>query len=448
MIYANEYIFIFPSNGQFLRFFLGLFIPMLLIFSSVEKRKLFLLRLIPPSLAMCVLVFFQPMIILFQNWLVGFLIDFLLTLGIIIFSFKVPLPSLFFYGTAAWCIQHIFGSVDAWMTQIGRMANFNEDYFTEGVHIAREIALFSIIMVLFYIFFLRNFKFQYNFLKKGRVRIFVLSITSVSVVYALSNLSITHGGLFNVFVLSYDTIACILLVILAFFLNTINHAERQRIVLDELQKINSKQQILKKENYESIAIRYHDLSKQLALLELSDNNENKQKLIEEIRGELETFASFVDTQNKALDIVLSEKKMVCLKNDIKLFYKVDAHVLDFMDEVDVYTIFSNLFDNAIESVKDEKKENKVIKLNIYQRGNIISIDCQNYTSKEVAFKDGLPLTSKENKQFHGYGSLSIKRAAKKYHGNVIYQVEKSIFNAYIILQTTENKNQAILTSKL
>lgn len=328
------------------------------------------------------------------------------------------------------------------------MAHFSEEFFTEGVHIAREITLFSIIMVLFYICFLRSFKFQYNFLKKGRVRFFILSITSVSVVYALSNLSITHGGLFNVFVLSYDTLACILLVILSFFLNTINHVERQRIVLDEIQKINSKQQSFKRENYESIAIRYHDLSKQLALLELSDNSESKQKLIDEMRGELENFATFVDTQNKALDIVLSEKKMICLKNDIKLFYKVDAHVLDFMDEVDVYTIFSNLFDNAIESVKDEKKENKVIKLNIYKRGNLISIDCQNYTSKDVAFKDGLPLTSKGNKQFHGYGTLSIKRAAEKYHGNVLYQVEKSIFNAYIILQTTENKNQALLTSKL
>ena len=449
-----QVFFSFPSTGRYLTFFLALIISMLFLFSSCEKRKYFWIRFLIPSLTMCILTFFQPMAYLILNrsiglsWPLGFLLDFLLALGIIFFSFKVPLPSLFFYGTAAWCIQHIFTNIDTFINNIGRQNNVDSVFFREEIHVAREIIIFSLLVIVLATLFLKSFHFQENFIKTGKARIFILSIASVSIVYLLSNYSITHGGLRNNLVIAYDCFCCCFLLILFYFISNVNHLEKQKIVLDEIQKINSKQQVLKKESYESIAIRYHDLSKQIALLELSNNSESKQKLIEEIRGELENFASFADTQNKALDIVLSEKKMVCLKNDIKLFYKVDAHVLDFMDEVDVYTIFSNLFDNAIESVKEEKKENKVIKLNIYQRGNIISIDCQNYTSKDIAFKDGLPLTSKENSQLHGYGSLSIKRVAEKYKGSVLYNLDKSIFNVYILLQRKENKQKMLLVNKL
>jgi sensor histidine kinase regulating citrate/malate metabolism len=217
-------------------------------------------------------------------------------------------------------------------------------------------------------------------------------------------------------------------------MSKLNEHEMQRYVLNELQKQDSKQQVIRKENYESIALRYHDLSKQLALLEMEENSQAKQQLIQEVKGELDNFSALVQTGNKALDIVLTDKKMVCLKNEIKLFSKVNEHVLDFMDEVDVYTIFSNLFDNAIESLKDEDKENKIIKLNIHQKGSIISIDCQNYTSKDIVFRNNMPQTSKDNKEFHGYGTLSIKKAVKKYHGSVVYRLENSIFHAYIILQ--------------
>ena len=265
----------------------------------------------------------------------------------------------------------------------------------------------------------------------------------IAVVYVISNFSITSGGLYNIYVLIYDIICCFLLLFFAYFLSEINHHEMQRAILDELQKQNSKQQIMRRENYESIAIRYHDLSKQLALLELEESSDSKQQIIQDIKGDLDAFGSFVETGNKALDVVLADKQMICLKNNIKLFYKVDAHVLDFVNEVDVYTIFSNLFDNAIESLKEEEKENKVIKLNIYKKGNIISIDCENYTSKNIVFKDNMPQTDKKQKEYHGYGTLSIKKVAKKYNGKVIYKLDNKIFHAYIILQnkssTEENR---------
>ena len=422
------------GSALFMKFVIALVVPMLMIFNQCEKRKYFYFRLIPLLLGFVVASYFQPTILLWRRWYFGFLLDFLIMLGIMEFSYKIPMNSLFFYGAAAWCVQHIFSHGNSAIEYIARQNHVGAVFFDQAVSYMRQIILYCALIVIFYVLYMRDFSFQFNFMKKGRRRMLFFSTGSIVIVYAISNLAITKGALFNIYILTYDIICCSLFLYIIFFMSKLNEHEMQRYVLNELQKQDSKQQVIRKENYESIALRYHDLSKQLALLEMEENSQAKQQLIQEVKGELDNFSALVQTGNKALDIVLTDKKMVCLKNEIKLFSKVNEHVLDFMDEVDVYTIFSNLFDNAIESLKDEDKENKIIKLNIHQKGSIISIDCQNYTSKDIVFRNNMPQTSKDNKEFHGYGTLSIKKAVKKYHGSVVYRLENSIFHAYIILQ--------------
>lgn len=422
------------GSSLFVEFIIALAVPMLMVFNQCEKRKYFYLRLVPLLAGFIVASYFQPTILLWRRWYFGFLLDFLLLLALMEFCYKIPINSLFFYGAAAWCVQHIFARSNSVVEYFARQNHVDRIFYDTTITYMRETIMFAFIIVIFYVFFMRDFVFQFNFMKKGRRRMFFFSTFSIVIVYAISNLALTKGALFNIYILTYDIICCCLFLYIIFFMNKLNNHEMQRYVLDELQKQDSKQQVMRKENYETIAIRYHDLSKQLALLEMEEKSKSRQHLIQEVKGELDNFAALVQTGNKALDIVLTDKKMICMKYDIKLFTKVNEHVLDFMDEVDVYTIFSNLFDNAIESLRNEEKENKVIKLNIHQKDSLISVDCQNYTSKEIIFKDNMPQTTKDDQTLHGYGTLSIKKAVKKYHGSVIYRLDDNIFHAYIMLQ--------------
>ena len=60
--------------------------------------------------------------------------------------------------------------------------------------------------------------------------------------------------------------------------------------------------------------------------------------------------------NEALDLVLTEKSILCTEYRIKLSTMVDGSMLNFMKTTDVYALFGNLMDNAIESVIKEEDD--------------------------------------------------------------------------------------------
>ena len=52
---------------------------------------------------------------------------------------------------------------------------------------------------------------------------------------------------------------------------------------------------------------------------------------------------------------------------------------------------------------------------------------------EIRFVDGLPQTSKENKEYHGFGTRSIKTLTEKYGGDLKISAENGIFRLSIML---------------
>ena len=72
------------------------------------------------------------------------------------------------------------------------------------------------------------------------------------------------------------------------------------------------------------------------------------------------YDNIYQTGNDALDLVLTEKSLLCDEYNIKLSSMIDGAALDFMNTTDVYALFGNLLDNAIESVMKEPDEEKRI----------------------------------------------------------------------------------------
>ena len=144
--------------------------------------------------------------------------------------------------------------------------------------------------------------------------------------------------------------------------------------------------------------------------------------IDEITDAIKFCDSKVKSGNSVLDVVLTEKAFLCNSNDISLTCLIDGSKLSFMEERDLYSIFGNAFDNAIEASKDLPNSKRVISLTSKTNNNIYVITMKNYTNVEPIFVDNLPQTTKNDKNYHGYGMKSIKRAVEKYNG----QVPKSI----------------------
>ena len=97
----------------------------------------------------------------------------------------------------------------------------------------------------------------------------------------------------------------------------------------------------------------------------------------------------------------------------------DGKALDFIDTLDLYSIFGNIIDNAIESVvqlKDE--EQRIIGITVSSDGNFLCIHTENYYSHPLSLSDGLPETTKGDNSYHGYGMNSVRMLIEKYGGHI------------------------------
>ncbi len=102
-------------------------------------------------------------------------------------------------------------------------------------------------------------------------------------------------------------------------------------------------------------------------------------------------------------MALSGKMLACTNLGITMTCLADGRRIGFMEDSDIYALFGNILDNAIEATKTVTEEEKrIISLTIGTTGDLLLIDSQNYYAGEVQFVDGLPQTSKENKEYHGF----------------------------------------------
>ena len=182
--------------------------------------------------------------------------------------------------------------------------------------------------------------------------------------------------------------------------------------------------------HDAINLKCHDIRHQIAALGDAGYQEELKKI-----GQLvNIYDAAPHTQNAALDVALSGKMLACTNLGITMTCLADGRRIGFMEDSDIYALFGNILDNAIEATKTVTEEEKrIISLTIGTTGDLLLIDSQNYYAGEVQFVDGLPQTSKENKEYHGFGTRSIKTLTEKYGGDLKISAENGIFRLSIML---------------
>ena len=203
-------------------------------------------------------------------------------------------------------------------------------------------------------------------------------------------------------------------------LNTNGEQRREMHLRYELDAMNNllqrqyEQYQLYEANNEAMHRVYHDLKHQIAYLENETNREKRMAGLKEMKETIRINESRVKTGNSVLDILLTSKSLICADEGILMTCYADAHMLDFLDVMDALSIFGNTIDNAIEyerKVKDT--EDRLIKVHVGVNGVFLFIRIENFCDQQVAFDGDIPLTTKEDKQFHGFGLKSVYRCVKK-----------------------------------
>ncbi len=182
---------------------------------------------------------------------------------------------------------------------------------------------------------------------------------------------------------------------------------------------------------DAVNVKYHDLKKIVTCLE--SENELKKKTLEELKEDIEAYDSIIQTENETMNMVLFEKEILCRQKGITLDALVSMKDFDFMSKEDIYTLFSNILDNAIENVdKVTDVARRHISLKIERKGAFIVVFERNFSINDYNIVNGRFQTTKKDTNLHGFGIKSIQATSEKYHGTCTIKTKDDTFTLTIV----------------
>ena len=286
-----------------------------------------------------------------------------------------------------------------------------------------------------------NLKKDLEELHITRRELLVVIIIAASV-FAMSNLSyLDQNGLFSgSFVMDIFIIRTLvdlsgIAVLYAYHIQVKEVQIRfEKDALHNIMEMQYKNYQLSKENIDMVNQKYHDLKHQINILKAQSYTGKSTSYLEKMEREIRVYETQNKTGNQILDAVLTNKAMICQNKEIELKFIVDGEALSFMDDMDVSALFGNMLDNAIESAeKQQEKQKRLIWLYVTREKQFVRIRTENYCDEKIHFKNGMPVTTKKDRQLHGYGMKSIKSTVEKYHGSVVAAQENNWFELKILL---------------
>ena len=181
-------------------------------------------------------------------------------------------------------------------------------------------------------------------------------------------------------------------------------------------------------NNEAMHRVYHDLKHQIAYIRGEQDAGKREACLEELDRVISVHEAETSTGSPVLDTLLTGKNLLCLDRGITMTVFADAGEAGFLDPMDLCSIFGNAIDNAIEyEQRIEDKNLRLIKVTVRTQNRFLLIQIRNYCTEVIPMKNGIIATSKQDKQFHGYGIKSIRRAVEKYEGTLTLEQEESWF---------------------
>lgn len=243
----------------------------------------------------------------------------------------------------------------------------------------------------------------------------------------------TEGSAYEYYVYAAYFVADVLAVSMQLGLLHETDLSLKNEIIGQLLLSEQKKQQMTAENIELINRKCHDLRHQINALRNISSEEERNAYIKQVEDAVLFFESAVKTGNRTLDLILMEKQLYCKEHGITLTCVCDGTDLNWLDTTDLYALFGNALENAIESVSEEAPENRVISFRSGVRAGALSLHFENYLGHALRMRDGLPLTTKNDQSYHGFGMLSIRHIVEKYGGTLSVRADQNLFRLDILL---------------
>ncbi len=415
------------------QFYLELLIPFLILMMFSKKRKYFLPFLLV-SIAVPCFFYWIPSL---EVPAIGYNFDYVFAC-FILFSFSFLLYDESFLTLVcatmiSFAMQHI-----AW-----NLLGFVYDLFPENGSSLPKYAVFIFFAVVYLLiyggFFVFHFKLKRPYRWQKKDSLSLLFGTVLIIFAAVLSQYIKYWGI----VPRIYTVVLMALGVALEFIIPVAHAsgakakqlEDEKETLHSLLELQAKQSASSKKEQEILNMKFHDMKHQIALLKVMNDGEKNESL-KELEKIVDFYGDYAKTGNETLDVILTQKALLCTNQDIVFTYVVEGKAFSFMSASDLSSLFGNIIDNAIEAALKLEGDYRLIKISAHEKNGFLSLVEENYVEGEVKFsKGGLPISTKENQIYHGFGSKSIKYIATKYNGTYSFEQKENKFKVSLLFPT-------------
>ena len=249
-------------------------------------------------------------------------------------------------------------------------------------------------------------------------------------VYNVLNLSkIPHILIF----FSLTIFILIFLIVFLYSKNTMFLREQEQ--KDKMQIAQLQQQFAyyqeKLKDEEKVRSVYHDMKNHLLVLQRQINSPETAEMVEKLQSQVAMYEDYEHTGNDILDIILKEKSETAREKHIALSVTADLNGVDFIEPLDVSTIFGNGLDNAIEASEKLPEEQRAILVKAGKMQNFFSVLIENNCLQDSG--NTKSRTTKNDDFLHGFGISNMRKAVEKYDGQLMTKCENGKFTLKILI---------------
>ena len=284
---------------------------------------------------------------------------------------------------------------------------------------------------------LRHFKYKMQLKDSIILTIVFLIAFTISLLANFNVLNLERLADLALYV-SSGVLAAIFMMIFMYSKNVLYLREQEQ--RDKMQIAQLQQQFAyyqdKQRDEERIRSIYHDMKNHLLVLEGNQGTEATRQMAQELRSQIASYEDYIHTGNDFLDIIIRDKAEKAREKHIDFSAFVDFRDADFIEPLDISTLFGNGIDNAIEASEKLPEEQRVILVKAGRIQNFVSILIENNCLDE-AYAGGE--TTKADKFLHGFGISNMQKAAEKYSGTCTTTQANGKFTLKILLPLPTGK---------
>ncbi len=426
-------------------FFVEFLISFFLSAKELKKRKLFLLKAFLFFALSLLIVLLLPYFYSFapenqqSYWL-------LVTVFLFYFLDSAAIVSLYETSIAYACFsESALGLTHFLARQIGSLIviSLNNAFSTinEYYNLLIELLSFGIVIAFTQRFFISRYQEKIDKIGLKDLLFFSIffSVVSLAMEAIEIYIQVTTTSYIMMLIIC-EVFYGLMMFLICYSLLNQGESEDEIAVIKQIWVEDRKHYEIQKENMEMINIKVHDLKHRIE--DIKTTGIVNEKIVNQLEESADIYQSIVQTGNEVLDVILSSVSLRCQKNKIVLTCMTDGKAIAFMDTQDIYSLFGNMLDNALDyesKITDPTK--RFISLTIKAIDNKVFIHCENFFAEENRNSSDFLKTDKADKENHGFGTRSMGKIVDKYKGTIYLFLADKMFQVDCVIPISRGKNK-------